>query len=108
MFAEALMMLAPWKLWTVPWPTRRQSSHSWNGRTCCNFGKGSLEASYPPWSMSLIHPHHAWSYQPHRRRLYLLQMLCWSESCTDHGHLELIHMPSHIYMWMGNYEKALG
>jgi hypothetical protein len=28
MFAEALMMLAPWKLWTVPWPTRRQSSHS--------------------------------------------------------------------------------
>ena len=100
MFAESLMMLAPWQLWTVP-PNvkpaipeteelvtvleralKKQPTHP----GLCHFYIHTMELSATP-----------------EKALPAADVL---RVCVpDHGHL--LHMPSHIDMWVGQYKEAI-
>ena len=100
MFAEALMMLAPWKLWSVPPDIKpaipeteelvavlekaleKQPTHP----GLCHFYIHTMELSAMP-EKAL----------PAADRLRV--------SVPEQGHL--LHMPSHIDMWVGQYKEAI-
>ena len=98
-FAEALMMLAPWKLWTPPpdykpgipeteelvmiLETALQANPQHPG--LCHFYIHTMELSATP-----------------EKALPAADAL---RNGLDHGHL--LHMASHIDMWVGQYEEAI-
>ena len=98
-FAEALMMLAPWKLWTPPpdykpgipeteelvmvLETALQANPQHPG--LCHFYIHTMELSATP-----------------EKALPAADAL---RNGLDHGHL--LHMASHIDMWVGRYEEAI-
>ena len=100
MFAESLMMLAPWKLWTVPPDIKpaipeteelvraleialeKHPRHP----ALCHFYIHTMESSATP-----------------EKALPAASVL--RSEVPGHGHL--LHMPSHIDMWMGEYKKAI-
>ena len=100
MYAEALMMLAPWKLWTVPPDIKpgipeteklvvilekaleKQPNHP----GLCHFYIHTMELSATP-----------------EKALPAADSL--RVSVPEQGHL--LHMPSHIDMWVGQYKEAI-
>ena len=100
MFAESLMMLAPWKLWTVPPDIKpaipeteelvtileKALEKHPNHPGLCHYYIHTMELSATP-EKAL----------PAADRLRV--------SVPEQGHL--LHMPSHIDMWVGQYEEAI-
>ena len=100
MFAESLMMLAPWKLWTAPPDVKpaipeteelvmllekaleKHPTHP----ALCHFYVHTMELSSTP-----------------EKALPAADVL--RTRIPGHGHL--LHMPSHTDMWMGEYKKAI-
>ena len=100
MYGEALMMLAPWKLWTVPPDIKpaipetkelvtvlesaleKQPNHP----GLCHFYIHTMELSATP-----------------EKALPAADSL--RISVLEQGHL--LHMPSHIDMWVGQYKEAI-
>ena len=98
-FAESLMMLAPWKLWTSPDSkpaipeteelilVLEQGLEKYPTHIgLCHFYVHAMELSSTP-----------------EKALPAADSL--RVSVPDHGHL--LHMPSHIDMWVGHYKEAI-
>ena len=101
LYAESLMMLAPWKLWTPP-PDVKPAIPETEEIVCV------LEKALS------THPTHAGLCHCY---IHLMELSPTPEKALpaadvlrvaypDLGHL--VHMPSHIDMWVGQYEQAVG
>ena len=101
LYAESLMMLAPWKLWTPP-PVVKPAIPETEEIVCV------LEKALS------THPTHAGLCHCY---IHLMELSPTPEKALpaadvlrvaypDLGHL--VHMPSHIDLWMGQYEQAVG
>ena len=99
-FAESLMMLAPWRLWT-PHPDSKPAILETEELVAVL--EKSLE-KYPR-HPGLLHFYiHAMELSPTpAKALNAADILRFLE--PEHGHL--LHMPSHIDMWVGQYAKAV-
>ena len=100
LFAESLMMLAPWKLWTKP-PNIKPAIPE-TEEVVAVLEKGlKIDPNHPGLCHYYIHamelsatPEKALPEADRLRSMYPTQ-----------GHL--IHMPSHIDMWVGQYKEAV-
>ena len=97
MFAQVLMILAPWKLWTVPPDIKPAIPETKELVTAL---KKALEK----------HPRHPAFY------IHTMESSGTPEKALPAanvmrtqvpGHSHLLHMPSHIDIWMGEYNKAI-
>ena len=100
MFAESLMMLAPWKLWTAPPDVKPTIPET---EELIEVLEKALEKhpTHPGLCHFYIHTMEL-SATPEKALAALDALLV---RIPEHGHL--VHMPSHIYMWMGDYKKAI-
>ena len=99
LFAESLMMLAPWELWTAPPDIKPAIVET---EELVGVLEKALEKS--PTHPALCHFY-----------IHVMELSATPEAALpaaevlrsryDHGHL--LHMPSHIDMWLGQYEEAI-
>ena len=100
MFAESLMMLAPWKLWTVP-PDVKAALPETEELVMALEKALKKHPTHPALCHFYIHTME--SSATSEKALPAANVL--HNRVPVHGHL--LHMPSHIDMWMGEYEKAI-
>ena len=100
MFAEALMMLAPWKLWTAPPDIKPAIPET---EELVSVLERALEKhpTHPGLCHFYIHTFEL-SATP-EKAVAVAEIL--RISVPDHGHL--LHMPTHIDMWLGHYKEAV-
>ena len=100
-FAESLMMLAPWKLWTVPPDVKPAIPETEELVSVLERGL-KTNPSHPCLCHFYIHTMEL-SATP-EKALPAADTL--RHGCVpEHGHL--LHMPSHIDVWIGHYKEAI-
>ena len=99
-FAESLMMLAPWKLWTSPPDVKPAIPET--EELVAVLEKGlKMDPTHPGLCHFYIHTMEL-SATP-EKALHAADVLRFR--VPDHGHF--LHMPSHIDMWVGQYKEAI-
>ena len=99
MFAESLMMLAPWELWTAP-PNVKPAIPETEEVVIALEKALKKHPKHPGLCHFYIHTMES-SATP-EKGLPAADVL---RTVPDHSHL--LHMPSHIDVWMGEYQKAI-
>ena len=99
-FAESLMALAPWKLWTPP-PEYKPSIPETEELVMVLEKALNTYPQHPGLCHFYIHTMEL-SATP-EKALAVADTL--RTCCPDQGHL--LHMPSHIDMWVGQYKEAI-
>ena len=99
-FAESLMMLAPWKLWTSP-PDVKPAIPETEELVAVLEKSLKMDPTHPGLCHFYIHTMEL-SATP-EKALPAADVLRFR--VPDHGHL--LHMPSHIDMWVGQYKEAI-
>ena len=99
-FAESLMMLAPWKLWT-PAPNVKPAIPETEELVAVLEKALRADPTHPALCHFYIHTMEL-SATP-EKALPAADALCFR--VPEHGHF--LHMPSHIDMWVGQYNEAV-
>ena len=100
LFAEALMMLAPWELWTS-FPNIKPAIPETEELVAVLERALQIDPTHP----GLCHFYiHAMELSPHPERALSAANVLRTR-VPGQGHL--LHMPSHIDMWLGHYTEAV-
>mmetsp|Transcript_26915 Transcript_26915/g.52516 ORF Transcript_26915/g.52516 Transcript_26915/m.52516 type:complete len:556 (-) Transcript_26915:167-1834(-) len=102
-FAEALMNLRPWRLWEPDPETKKVPEDT-------EFIVKVLEEHLKlcPTHPGLCHMYiHAMELSPSPSKALAVSNALLDQGGLVPGSGHLLHMPSHIYMWVGNYERAV-
>jgi tetratricopeptide (TPR) repeat protein len=104
LYVEAMMTRTPWKLWNVKTGKPAKGADTIEALEACERAIAMADQQGAPQHPAILHLHiHAteMSNTPERamRSADLL-----STACPDAGHMN--HMPGHIYVLCGEYEKA--
>ncbi|KAL6043627.1 Tetratricopeptide repeat protein [Balamuthia mandrillaris] len=102
-YAEALLNLRPWALWVRPSAGGPAVAASEDTNTLVELLEAALERW--PTHPGLCHYYiHAMELGPEPQKAVPAARALRSRVVPDHGHL--LHMPSHIDMWLGDYHAA--
>lgn len=104
LFVEALITRTPRRLWDVKTGTPSRNADTVEALAICDRSIASADRQGIPQHPAIVHLH-----------IHLLEMSNWPERamrsadvlstmCPDAGHMN--HMPAHIYVLCGDYEKA--
>ena len=104
LFAEALMCRTPWKLWDVTRGVPPDGADTYEALTVIEqsiaLNKAAGSAQHP--AILHLHIHCTEMSDTPERAMDSANRLI--DQCPDAGHMQ--HMPGHIYVLCGNYEKA--
>ncbi len=104
LFVEALITRTPWRLWDVATGLPADGADTLEALEVCDRSIALSAAARQPGHLGVLHLHiHTLEMSPYPERA-LASADALAALSPDNGHLN--HMPGHIYVLCGEYEKA--
>lgn len=104
LFTEALMCRTPWKLWDVKRGVPAENADTLEALRAIEKSIALNDAAGLPQHPAILHLHIHCTEMSEAPEQAMRSANLLVDLCPDAGHLQ--HMPGHIYMLCGDYEKA--
>jgi len=104
LFAEALMCRTPWKLWDVRHGVPPDGADTYEALEVIEKSIAKNDADNTPQHPAILHLHIHCTEMSNEPEQSMRSADILTDLCPDAGHMN--HMPGHIYVLCGDYEKA--